>query len=71
MRSPWIAQYRDLAPLDAVKAKLAQFPKGTVFLWSPFNQGQAEDQKRALFKEIKQFLESLGMSLEEDRQQLG
>jgi hypothetical protein len=36
-----IAQYQ-ISSLDAAKNKLAQFPKGTVFVWNPFNAGQAE-----------------------------
>jgi hypothetical protein len=62
-----VAQYRDLSPLDAVKAKLGQYPKGTVFLWSPYNEGQAEDQKTALFAELKTFLAGIGMSLEKQQ----
>ncbi len=59
-----VAQYWDLSSLDAVKAKLAQFPRGTLFLWAPFNEGQAEDQKREVLGELKTFLTQLGMSLE-------
>jgi hypothetical protein len=62
-----VAQYWDLSPLDAVKAKLAQFPKGTVFVWTPFNEGQAEEQKKAVLEELKTFLVGLGMSLEEQQ----
>ena len=60
-----VAQYRDLSPLDAVKAKLAQFPKGTVFLWIPVNAGQDEERKKVVFGELKTFLAAQGMSLEE------
>jgi hypothetical protein len=63
-----VAQYRGLSSLDEVKAKLAQFPKGTVFSWSPFNAGPAEEQKKAMFEELKLFLAGLGMSLEEPQQ---
>ena len=59
------AQYRDLSPLDAVKAKLAQFPKGTVFLWTDYNPGQAEEQKKEVLGELRTFLAARGMSLEE------
>ncbi len=59
-----VAQYSNLSSLDAVKAKLAQFPKGTAFSWAPFNEGQAEDQKKEVFRELKTFLTQLGMSLE-------
>ena len=60
-----VAQYRNLSTLDAVKAKLAQFPKGTVFLWIPVNAGQAEAEKKTVFGELKTFLAARGMSLEE------
>jgi hypothetical protein len=60
-----VAQYRDLRDLDAVKSKLTQFPKGTVFLWFPFKAGQGEEERKSMFVELKTFLEPLGMSLEE------
>jgi hypothetical protein len=59
-----VAQYNDLTSMDELKAKLAQFPKGTVFLWNPFNAGQLEEQKKAMCEELKTFLSDLGMSLE-------
>jgi hypothetical protein len=59
-----VAQYNDLPSLEAVEAKLAQFPKGTVFLWSAFNEGQAEDLKKSTFEELRTFLAGLGMTLE-------
>jgi len=60
-----VAQYNNFSSIDELKAKLAQFPKGTMFEWYPFNQGQAEDQKKAMFDDLKIFLSSQGMSLEE------
>ncbi|MBN1571272.1 MAG: hypothetical protein JXA73_25785 [Acidobacteria bacterium] len=59
-----IAQYH-VSSLEAAKNKLAQFPKGTVFLWIPFNAGQAEEQKRIILKELKSYLIKIGMVLEE------
>jgi hypothetical protein len=61
----WAAQYNIDGSLDAAKAKLAQFPKGTVFLWSAPNPGQAEEQEKALIKDLKLFLEERGMIIEE------
>jgi hypothetical protein len=48
-----------------VKAKLAQFPKGTVFLLQPslFYPGES-DQEKALLKEWKPFLEEHCIILE-------
>ncbi|HTY63084.1 MAG TPA: hypothetical protein VMG30_12620 [Acidobacteriota bacterium] len=60
-----VVQYEDIRSLDAVKSKLTQFPTGTVFLWSPLNAGQGEEEKKSMFVELKTFLEQLGMSLEE------
>jgi 23S rRNA A2030 N6-methylase RlmJ len=59
-----IAQYC-LSSLDAAKNKLAQFPKGTVFVWYPFNAGRAEDQRKLILKELKGYLTEIGMVLEE------
>jgi hypothetical protein len=54
-----VAQYghnSDLTSMDAVEARLAQFPRGTVFVWSPFNAGQADERKRAVLAELKALL---------------
>ncbi|HZS08699.1 MAG TPA: HEAT repeat domain-containing protein [Blastocatellia bacterium] len=57
-----VAQYTLNSP-DDLKRKLTQFPKGTVFKWQPFNQGQQEEEKEKLFSELKSFLEARGMKL--------
>jgi hypothetical protein len=64
-RSFRVAQYGDLQSLDALKSKLKQFSKGTVFLWFPSNTGQDEEEKKSMFVELKAFVKQLGMSLEE------
>jgi hypothetical protein len=60
-----VVQYYLHEPLDNVKAKLAQFPKGTVFLLKPslLYQGDA-DQEATLLKELKPFLAEHGMIIE-------
>ena len=49
--------------LSALKSKLAQFPKGTVFNWQPYNAGHLDEEKEKLFSELKPFLEERGMRL--------
>jgi hypothetical protein len=64
-RDDWffeVAQYHNISSLEALKAKLLQYPKGTVFFWS---QGQQEEKKAAIFEELKKFLAEHGMRLEE------
>jgi hypothetical protein len=59
------AQYYLHEPLDKIKAKLAQFPKGTIFLLQPaLGFFGDEDREEALLKELKPFLEEHGMILE-------
>jgi hypothetical protein len=70
MEDTWeiqVAQYHELNNLDAVKSKLAQYPKGAIFLWCTYNEGQAEERKNAIFGELKSFLEKLGMRLEKQK----
>lgn len=45
-----LAQYHWLS-LDALKAKLAQFPEGTVFYWMPFEKSVSPAQQKA-FDEV-------------------
>jgi HEAT repeat protein len=42
-----LAQYRSLS-LDALKAKLAQFPEGTAFYWTPVEPSVSQAQQKAL-----------------------
>jgi hypothetical protein len=66
-RLAYAAQYNlnIYEPLDKMKAKLAQFPKGTIFLLQPgLFLEEDEDQEEALLKELKPFLEEHGMILE-------
>ena len=60
-----VAQYYNILSLEALKAKLLQFPKGTGFSWCPYNPGQEEEKKSAVFEEMKKFLAEHGMRLEE------
>lgn len=57
-----VAQYH-LQSLAALKQKLSQFPKGTVFRWQPFNEGHLEEEKAKLFRELESFLEKSGFKL--------
>jgi hypothetical protein len=50
-----VAQY-NLPSLSALKKKLAQFPKGRVFKWAPFNDGYLDEEKQKLFRELESFL---------------
>jgi hypothetical protein len=51
--------------LSALKTKLSQFPKNTIFLWMP--SGQDPSASEQVFSELKTFLEGNGMRLEEWR----
>jgi hypothetical protein len=42
-----LAQYNSLS-LDALKAKLTQFPEGTEFYWTPFEPSVSQAQQKAL-----------------------
>jgi hypothetical protein len=57
-----VAQY-NLPSLSALKKKLAQFPKGTVFKWAPFNDGYLDEEKQKLFRELESFLGERGARL--------
>ena len=57
-----VAHY-DLRSLSALKKKLAQFPKGAVFKWEPFNEGYLDEEKEKLFRELDSFLGERGVKL--------
>jgi hypothetical protein len=59
--------HHGLPSLDAVRAKLAQFPKGTVFLWRPY-AGQDAEAMRALFEDLRAYLAGLGIRLQAQAQ---
>ena len=58
-----VAQYNCTSLLE-LKDKLAQFPRGTVFDWRPYNPGQSEAAKEQLFLDLKAFLEPRGLKIE-------
>ena len=58
-----MAQYES-ASLPELKDKLAQFPRGTVFTWRPYNPGQSEEEKERLYLDLKAFLELRGLKIE-------
>jgi hypothetical protein len=51
-----VAQY-DLSSVEALEAKLAQFPRGTAFLWHSWDEGPGD------FEGVHRALEALGMTL--------
>ncbi|HEX8097620.1 MAG TPA: hypothetical protein VF507_06270 [Pyrinomonadaceae bacterium] len=56
-----VGQYRLSSPA-ALKEKLAQYPRGTSFVWKPINGGgQAEEQ---LYASLKDYLRQRGTTLE-------
>jgi hypothetical protein len=55
-----LAQY-NLIPWETLKAKAAQFPKGTTFAWSSDSPGSEAEQRA--FRELKEQLEKAGMRL--------
>src|SRR5262249_7516197 len=57
-----VAQY-EMQSLAALKQKLIQFPKGTVFKWQPYNEGHLDDKKQNLFRELESFLKEHGCNL--------
>jgi hypothetical protein len=60
--SAQVAHYT-LSSLSALKKKLAQFPKGTVFKWATFNESQLDEEKEKLFRELESFLGERGARL--------
>jgi hypothetical protein len=60
--SAYVAHY-NLRSLSALKKKLAQFPKGSVFKWEPFNEGYLDEEKGKLFRELESFLRERGAKL--------
>ncbi len=61
-RRSWRVGHFELDSLDAVKAKLEQFPARSVFFWQLGDPTDAERQK--LFQEIESFVAARGMILE-------
>jgi hypothetical protein len=57
--SAYVAHY-NLRSLSTLKKKLAQFPKGSVFKWEPFNEGYLDEEKGKLFRELESFLGERG-----------
>src|ERR1700756_1918072 len=57
-----VAQY-DLHALEALKRKLAQFPPGTAFVWSPSEFPQSA-KAEGFFKELSEFATQQGIRLE-------
>lgn len=55
-----VAQYGALS-LAELKQKLAQFPKRTVFTWSPQREGR--EKEADVFAELKEYLEGFGMKV--------
>jgi hypothetical protein len=51
--------------LDAAMNKLAQFPKGTVFEWYPFDGGRPDEQQKFVLKQLKGYLTGIGMEIKE------
>jgi hypothetical protein len=51
---------QSIFPICALKKKLAQFPKGTVFKWAPYNDGYSDEEKKRLFRELESFLGERG-----------
>lgn len=58
-----VAQY-ECKSLGAAKAKIAQFPKGTVFVWQTYANDPERERKQPVFSELKPFIEKQGMVLE-------
>jgi hypothetical protein len=56
-----VAQY-NLASLEALKAKLAQFPRGTVFVWTGDEPAPSPEQERN-WREASEFAEGRGLSI--------
>lgn len=57
-----VGHYR-LSSLEALKQKLAQFPKGTVFHWQTANNGYFEEAKEELFQTVQAFLVERSLQL--------
>jgi hypothetical protein len=57
-----VAQY-DLHTLAALKEKLTQFPKGTVFKWQTYEHELRLEKKEKLFAELKGYIDGQGMVL--------
>jgi hypothetical protein len=60
--SAQVAHYT-LRSLSALKQKLAQFPKGTVFKWATFNERRLDEEKEKLLRELESFLGERGARL--------
>ena len=61
-----VAHY-ECKSLSAVREKLSQFPKGTVFVWNTWELNQLKTEE--VFSEIKTIIESLGQTLERRKPQ--
>ncbi|NOT62934.1 MAG: hypothetical protein HOP19_22215 [Acidobacteria bacterium] len=57
-----VAHY-EIHSLAALQQKLAQFPRGTVFQWQPYNEGQLEAAKEELFRTVQSFVKERGMQI--------
>jgi hypothetical protein len=57
-----VAHY-NLRSLAALKKKLAQFPRGTVFKWAPSIERYLDEEKEKLFRELESFLRERGARL--------
>ncbi len=55
-----VGQYQ-IQSLNALREKLSQYPRGTVFAWRSFNGGEPAD--RQAFAELNLYLEDRGMKL--------
>lgn len=64
----WVANC-ELRSLDSLKAKLLQFPKGTVFKYKTAARRGDEDQSEEVFQQIKNFVKEHGMDLERQPEQ--
>ncbi|HEX7330776.1 MAG TPA: hypothetical protein VF290_04705 [Pyrinomonadaceae bacterium] len=56
----------DHKSLDSLKAKLLQFPKGSVFKFNTAPRHFDEDQSEEIFQQIKNFLKDHGMNVERE-----
>jgi len=57
-----LAQY-DLHSLEALKTKLSQFPRGTMFIWSP-SEFAPSTQVEEFYKELSEFATQQGIRLQ-------
>lgn len=66
-RGYWSAAHYSGNGLASFKAKLAQFPRGTVFLWQETSSGKEAD---ALFSEVRRFVQAHGMTMQKEQSRL-